>query len=181
MLIVGYVFAISSERQLCSEVQVNLAYRWFCKLGIEDTIPDHSVFSRARHERFRESDALLIGTVVPLAIMDIRARSISLLLGPEGQGPPDHERAGETIFSICSFLLADLGGKADYDIVSMARWSGCCLDDARFIVALLCQRGPGNTRQFVSKRRDQNVRMQALSGPNEPGCKAVLRPVRRPH
>lgn len=58
MLIVGYVFAIRSERQLCSEVQVNLAYRWFCKLGIEDRIPDHSVFSRARHERFRQSDAL---------------------------------------------------------------------------------------------------------------------------
>jgi transposase len=58
MLIVGYVFAIRSERRLCSEVQVNLAYRWFCKLGIEDQIPDHSVFCRARHERFRESDAL---------------------------------------------------------------------------------------------------------------------------
>ena len=58
MLIVGYVFAIRSERQLCSEVQVNLAYRWFCQLGIEDGIPDHSVFSRARHERFRQSEAL---------------------------------------------------------------------------------------------------------------------------
>jgi len=58
MLIVGYVFAIRSERQLCSEVQVNLAYRWFCKLSIEDNIPDHSVFCRARHERFRESNAL---------------------------------------------------------------------------------------------------------------------------
>ena len=58
MLIVGYVFAIRSERRLCAEVQVNLAYRWFCKLGIEDGIPDHSVFSRARHERFRQSDAL---------------------------------------------------------------------------------------------------------------------------
>ena len=46
------------ERRLCSEVQVNLAYRWFCKLGIEDRIPDHSVFCRARHARFRESDAL---------------------------------------------------------------------------------------------------------------------------
>ena len=58
MLLVGYVFAIRSERQLCSEVQVNLAYRWFCKLSIEDGIPDHSVFSRARHERFRQSEAL---------------------------------------------------------------------------------------------------------------------------
>jgi transposase len=58
MLIVGYMFALRSERRLCSEVQVNLAYRWFCKLGIEDGIPDHSVLSRARHERFRQSDAL---------------------------------------------------------------------------------------------------------------------------
>jgi transposase len=58
MLLVGYVFALRSERRLCSEVQVNLAYRWFCKLSVEDRIPDHSVFSRARHERFRECDAL---------------------------------------------------------------------------------------------------------------------------
>jgi len=58
MLIVGYVFALRSERRLCAEVQVNLAYRWFCKLGIEDNIPDHSVFCRARRERFRTSDAL---------------------------------------------------------------------------------------------------------------------------
>jgi len=56
MLVVGYVFAIRSERLICREVQVNLAYRWFCKLGIEDTIPDHSAFSRARNERFREGD-----------------------------------------------------------------------------------------------------------------------------
>jgi hypothetical protein len=58
MLLVGYVFALRSERRLCSEVQVNLAYRWFCKLSVEDKILDHSVFSQARHERFRESDAL---------------------------------------------------------------------------------------------------------------------------
>ena len=56
MLVVGYVFAIRSERALCREVQVNLAYRWFCGLSIEDKIPDHSAFSRARHERFRASD-----------------------------------------------------------------------------------------------------------------------------
>jgi transposase len=58
MLLVGYIFAIRSERRICAEIQVNLAYRWFCKLGIEDRIPDHSVFCRARNERFRESDAL---------------------------------------------------------------------------------------------------------------------------
>jgi transposase len=56
MLILGYAFAIRSERLLCREVQVNLAYRWFCGLSIEDKIPDHSAFSRARNERFRDSD-----------------------------------------------------------------------------------------------------------------------------
>jgi transposase len=56
MLIVGYVFAIRSERLLCREVKVNLAYRWFCGLSIEDKVPDHSAFSRARNERFRDSD-----------------------------------------------------------------------------------------------------------------------------
>ena len=56
MLVVGYVFAIRSERALCRDVQVNLAYRWFCGLSIEDKIPDHSAFSRARNERFRHSD-----------------------------------------------------------------------------------------------------------------------------
>src|SRR5262245_56855340 len=56
MLIIGYVFAIRSERALCREVKVNLAYRWFCGLSIEDQVPDHSGFSRARNERFRDSD-----------------------------------------------------------------------------------------------------------------------------
>jgi IS5 family transposase len=41
---------------LCEEVHLNLAYRWFCHLGLEDTIPDHSTFSKNRHGRFRESD-----------------------------------------------------------------------------------------------------------------------------
>jgi transposase len=56
MLIIGYVFAIRSERALCRDVQVNLAYRWFCGLSIEDKVPDHSNFSRARHDRFGTSD-----------------------------------------------------------------------------------------------------------------------------
>src|SRR5262245_9937026 len=55
MLIVGYVFGIRSERALCREVGVNLAYRWFCGLSIEDKVPDHSAFSHARNERFGDS------------------------------------------------------------------------------------------------------------------------------
>jgi transposase len=56
MLIIGYCFGIRSERRLCEEVHLNLAYRWFCRLGLEDKVPDHSTFSKNRHGRFRESD-----------------------------------------------------------------------------------------------------------------------------
>ena len=57
MLIVGYCYGIRSERRLCEEVHLNLAYRWFCRLGLEGKVPDHSTFSENRHGRFRESDA----------------------------------------------------------------------------------------------------------------------------
>ena len=56
MLVVGYCYGIRSERRLCEEVQLNLAYRWFCRLGLEDVVPNHSTFSKNRHGRFRESD-----------------------------------------------------------------------------------------------------------------------------
>ncbi len=58
MLIVGYCFGIRSERRLCEEVHLNLAYRWFCRLGLEGDVPDHSTFSKNRHGRFRASDLL---------------------------------------------------------------------------------------------------------------------------
>jgi transposase len=56
MLVVGYCFGIRSERRLCEEVQLNLAYRWFCRLDLEDAVPDHSTFSKNRHGRYRQSD-----------------------------------------------------------------------------------------------------------------------------
>ena len=58
MLIVGYCMGIRSERRLCEEVHLNLAYRWFCRLGLDGKVPDHSTFSKNRHGRFRVSDAL---------------------------------------------------------------------------------------------------------------------------
>jgi transposase len=58
MLIVGYCFGIRSERRLCEEVHLNLAYRWFCRLGLEGDVPNHSTFSKNRHGRFRDSDLL---------------------------------------------------------------------------------------------------------------------------
>lgn len=57
MLVIGYCFGIRSERRLCEEVHLNLAYRWFCRLDLEQRVPDHSTFSKNRHGRFRQSDA----------------------------------------------------------------------------------------------------------------------------
>jgi transposase len=55
MLIIGYSYGIRSERRLCEEVHLNLGYRWFCRLSLEDAVPDHSTFSKNPHGRFRES------------------------------------------------------------------------------------------------------------------------------
>jgi transposase len=58
MLIVGYCYGIRSERRLCEEVELHLAYRWFCKLDLEDEVPHHSTLSANRLGRFRDSDLL---------------------------------------------------------------------------------------------------------------------------
>ena len=58
MLIVGYCYGIRFERRLCEEVELHLAYRWFCRLHLDDRVPDHSTFSVNRHGRFRDSDVL---------------------------------------------------------------------------------------------------------------------------
>jgi transposase len=58
MLIVGYCYGIRFERKLCEEVDLHLAYRWFCCLDLDDKVPDHSTFSVNRHGRFRDSDIL---------------------------------------------------------------------------------------------------------------------------
>ena len=58
MLLVGYCFGMRSERRLCEEVHLNLAYRWFCRLDLSDRVPDHSTFSKNRHDRFRDSELL---------------------------------------------------------------------------------------------------------------------------
>ena len=72
MLIVGYCFGIRSERRLCEEVHLNLAYRWFCRLGLNCPVPDHSTFSKNRHGRFRQSDLLrrLFETVLQRCIRE---------------------------------------------------------------------------------------------------------------
>ena len=79
MLIIGYCYGIRSERRLCEEIQLNLAYRWFCRLGLEEEVPDHSTFSKNRHGRFRASDTLRF------LFEDVVARCIAKgLVGGEG-------------------------------------------------------------------------------------------------
>src|SRR6516164_7300930 len=120
--------------------------------------------------------------------MDIRAHPISFSERPREAGRATRSRMRRRDrFSISSFQLADLGGKANYCYRDQLQtWggghplSGCCLRDARLIAALLCQHGPSDPRQLVGEGSGQNVRMQALSGANEPESEAVLRPVRRP-
>jgi len=72
MLIIGYTHGIRSERRLCEEVHLNLAYRWFCRLDLTDQVPDHSTFSKNRHGRFRDSDLLreVFETVVARCITE---------------------------------------------------------------------------------------------------------------
>ncbi len=72
MLLVGYCMGIRSERRLCEEVHLNLAYRWFCRLDLVDPVPDHSTFSKNRHGRFRDSDLLrhVFETVVARCITE---------------------------------------------------------------------------------------------------------------
>jgi transposase len=79
MLIIGYCLGIRSERRLCDEVHLNLAYRWFCRLGLDGRVPDHSTFSKNRHGRFRDSDLL------PRVFEVVLARCIAEgLVGGEG-------------------------------------------------------------------------------------------------
>ena len=55
MLLIGYLYGIKSERRLVEEVQVNIAYRWFCGLDLSDNVPEHSLFSQNRRRRFHDN------------------------------------------------------------------------------------------------------------------------------
>ena len=93
MLIVGYCFGIRSERRLCEEVHLNLAYRWFCRLGLDGAVPDHSTFSKNRHGRFRDSDLLrrLFETVLRRCIDEglVGGEHLAVRLIPKFIAPAD--------------------------------------------------------------------------------------------
>ena len=93
MLVIGYVMGIRSERRLCQDVHLNLAYRWFCRLGLDDKVPDHSTFSRYRHGKFRESGLLrqVFEATVERCLRESMASarpvvaSLRITMGPPGQ------------------------------------------------------------------------------------------------
>ncbi len=138
MLLVGYVFALRSERRICAEVQVNLAYRWFCRLSIEDKIPDHSVFSRARHERFRESEVFrrvferVVGTCIAVGLVGGEAFSIDASLikadvdqtkrmpGDEAVDWPKPEEASRAIAEYLAALDEARVAEAGDDAITIA-------------------------------------------------------------
>src|SRR3981081_461649 len=124
MLIVGYCFGIRSERRLCEEVHLNLAYRWFCRLGLDGSVPDHSTFSKNRHGRFRDSDLLrrLFETVLQRCIDEG-------LVGGEGFAGdarllPSHAGARNRVDGAAG-LPPDAAGRAVKEYLAV-------LDDAAF-------------------------------------------------
>lgn len=157
MLVLGYVFAIRSERQLVREVQVNLAYRWFCGLGIEDKVPDHSAFSRARNERFRDSnilrdlferivsrciDARLVGGegfAVDASLIEADANKCRSIPGKDWDKNRNRATAGRAVREYLDTLVDDAFGGASPvtpKFVSpsdpAAQWTGAMEDKAFF-------------------------------------------------
>src|SRR5258708_37254688 len=160
MLIIGYVFAIRSERALCREVKVNVAYRWFCGLSIEDKIPDHSAFCRARNERFRDRDlfrrvfervvedcmaAGLVGGegfAVDASLIAADANKQRSISGPQWQTPRDRETASRAVKEYLATLDDAAFGAASEVVPKFispsdpaAQWTGAMRGPAFFAYA----------------------------------------------
>jgi transposase len=160
MLIIGYVFAVRSERALCREVQLNLAYRWFCGLGIEDKLPDHSAFSRARNDRFRESDIFrqvferVVGTciaaglvggegfAVDASLIEADANKHRSIPGAEWNKDIDPERARRAVKEYLTTLDNPIYGAASEVMPKFvspsdpaAQWTGALRNAAFFAYA----------------------------------------------
>src|SRR5258705_9223299 len=146
MLLVRYCLGIRSERRLCEEVHLNLAYRWFCRLGLGGDVPDHSTFSKNRHGRFRESDLLrrlfdtVLGRCVREGLVGGEAFAVDASLikadahrqnGIEGEKGLPPEAAGRAVEEYLA-VLDDAAFGAATDVVPKfvspadpaARWTG---------------------------------------------------------
>jgi transposase len=150
MLLLGYSFGIRSERRLCEEVHLNLAYRWFCRLGLQEAVPDHSTFSKNRHGRFRDGD------VVRRVFESVLARCMAAgLVGGEG-------------FAVDASLIEADANRSR----SMAREAVTDLRDPRhatravreYLAALDAQGEPRSPAASISPT-DPAARFTAVGGP----------------
>lgn len=125
MLLIGYLTGIRSERRLCEELHLNLAHRWFCRLGLDGRVPDHSTFSKYRHDKFRDSDLLR------LVFEGVVARCIEEgLVGGKG-------------FAVdASLIMADLD---KLNSCAQARWDAAAIDP---------QEAPRAVRKYLETLED---------------------------
>jgi transposase len=117
MLLIGYCFGIRSERRLCEEVHLNLAYRWFCRLGLDEAVPDHSTFSKNRHGRFRRERSLqapvrdCVAPLHPGAAGRLIKADANRQKGMEGDKGLPPEAAGRAIEEFWPFSTMPLSGR----------------------------------------------------------------------
>jgi hypothetical protein len=141
MLIVGYCMGIRSERRLCEEIHLNLAYRWFCGLGLDGKVPDHSTFSKNRHGRFRESDVLRYAGELEFGTENLLSRVLNNLasIAIHGRGMPA-VAAGK-------YLLSCRGGYREHSVFGVeptaegvANLMACGVDDPASVRARILGR-----------------------------------------
>jgi transposase len=154
MLLVGYCYGIRSERRLCEEVHLNLAYRWFCRLGLNGEVPDHSTFSKNRHGRFRDCDLL-------------RKLFESVVRRCMAEGLVD----GAAFAVDASLIAADANkqrsaaGSDDVDWEAIARVTEEEFVDRRHVGAMrqnLTRRGVGRVTGYAARRLDEPL-LQPIS------------------
>ena len=169
MLLVGYLFGIRSERRLCEEVHLNLAYRWFCRLDLGDRVPDHSTFSKNRHGRFRACDLhrLLFEQVVA------RCAAAGLVTGRDlavdgstimadasrekklkGAVAADELRAGESISRPVAEYLAALDAALPPDPDEPAPVDPTSISPTDPQAALTCKHGPARYAYAINPLLD---------------------------
>ncbi len=169
MLLVGYLFGIRSERRLCEEVHLNLAYRWFCRLDLGDRVPDHSTFSKNRHGRFRACDLhrLLFEQVVA------RCAAAGLVTGRDlavdgstimadasrekklkGADAADELRAGESISRPVAEYLAALDAALPPDPDEPAPVDPTSISPTDPQAALTCKHGPARYAYAINPLLD---------------------------
>ena len=142
MLIIGYCFGVRSERRLCEEVHLNLAYRWFCRLGLDGDVPDHSTFSKNRHGRFRDSDLLRA-----LFETTVRRCMAEGLVGGEGfatdasliKADANRQRSGEGAEEVdWEAMAATRRSVREYlDTLDDAAWGAASTVRPKFVLSLI--------------------------------------------